>query len=564
MVAISLPSVFLLSLLVVGPLANATPRDWSNNGGNARRDGLTPAVGPEAPTLAWSGGRQSVIAWQPVIEGSRVYMVRQTGFPPEQIGSPIVCQDLATGAELWSANIPANAGDWTTWVAGVKDGRVYASRSGNGGSVSARLHCLDAATGATLWTSVDAQNGGAYDGVVFAPNGDPIVSTYSRIWRFDHATGQTMWTSPRVGSVSGHCGGALLGDAFYTAEVVPGGHAIRRWDANTGVQIYTGPTMNGFLHQTTPMVGLDGTVYLPRVQNNAAVDFMFAFRDTGSGLVPIWNRPAGYCYASEFAVAPDNSVYMLNQASQIERVDGATGALLHTSNTLVADTWEPRLGVDAMGKVFVSNGGFPNGRFWSFNADLTERWSVAVPNINIGAPAIASDGTLIVAGVDANVLAYRTTPSFQASFCFGDGSGAACPCGNYGAQGRGCASSVNAAGALLQGQGAARLSNDTFALRGTGMPNAPVLYFQGTAQVQAAFGDGLRCVAGTVVRLGTQANIAGASLYPSTGDLAISVRGGVTQAGQVRHYQAWYRNSAAFCTASAFNLTNGVTATWQP
>jgi hypothetical protein len=32
----------------------------------------------------------------------------------------------------------------------------------------------------------------------------------------------------------------------------------------------------------------------------------------------------------------------------------------------------------------------------------------------------------------------------------------------------------------------------------------------------------------------------------------------------VRTYQAWYRNAAAFCTASTFNLTNGVQLTWGP
>ena len=41
------------------------------------------------------------------------------------------------------------------------------------------------------------------------------------------------------------------------------------------------------------------------------------------------------------------------------------------------------------------------------------------------------------------------------------------------------------------------------------------------------------------------------------------VRGGVT-AGNVRRYQVWYRNSAAFCTPATFNLTNGLSVTWQP
>jgi hypothetical protein len=32
----------------------------------------------------------------------------------------------------------------------------------------------------------------------------------------------------------------------------------------------------------------------------------------------------------------------------------------------------------------------------------------------------------------------------------------------------------------------------------------------------------------------------------------------------VRSYQAWYRNAAAFCTPSTFNLTNGYSVTWAP
>ena len=39
-------------------------------------------LGPDTASILWSGGRPSIIAWQPVIEANRVFMVRQTGFPP--------------------------------------------------------------------------------------------------------------------------------------------------------------------------------------------------------------------------------------------------------------------------------------------------------------------------------------------------------------------------------------------------------------------------------------------------------------------------------------------------
>jgi hypothetical protein len=40
------------------------------------------------------------------------------------------------------------------------------------------------------------------------------------------------------------------------------------------------------------------------------------------------------------------------------------------------------------------------------------------------------------------------------------------------------------------------------------------------------------------------------------------VRGAVTSPG-TRSYQVWYRNAAAFCTPSTFNLTNGTSIVWS-
>jgi hypothetical protein len=147
-------------------------------------------------------------------------------------------------------------------------------------------------------------------------------------------------------------------------------------------------------------------------------------------------------------------------------------------------------------------------------------------------------------------------------YCFGDGSGTPCPCGNNGAPGNGCANSVNPNGANLTTTGNASLANDTLVLHGSGMPNAACLYFQGTTQVNAQFGDGLRCAGGTIVRLLTKVNVNGQSQYPDPGNPPIHIRGQVTTPG-TRTYQCWYRNAAVFCTPSTFNLTNGVLVTWQ-
>ena len=154
------------------------------------------------------------------------------------------------------------------------------------------------------------------------------------------------------------------------------------------------------------------------------------------------------------------------------------------------------------------------------------------------------------------------------SFCAGDGSLATpCPCGNTGGTGRGCANSVNATGALLAGTGAP--NPETLVLTASGMPNVAsnsAIFLQGDAIAAAGivFGDGLRCIDGTLVRLGTKPFPAGSASYPQSGDAALSVRGGVTPgSGVSRGYQVYYRNSASgFCPPATFNVTNAVRVIW--
>lgn len=153
--------------------------------------------------------------------------------------------------------------------------------------------------------------------------------------------------------------------------------------------------------------------------------------------------------------------------------------------------------------------------------------------------------------------------------CAGDGTGTSCPCGNESPVGAdaGCLNSFGQ-GSTLVATGSASVSADTLFLDGAAMPaTSTCLYFQGTlptnAGAGAAFGDGLRCASGVVIRLGAETNSGGASQFPSAGDPSIHVRGN-DAAGDVRYYQVWYRNTAPFCAPAGFNLTNGWMATWVP
>ncbi|UCD74087.1 MAG: PQQ-like beta-propeller repeat protein [Phycisphaerales bacterium] len=388
--------------------AIAAADDWNNSGKNPGRNALSAEIGPESAEILWSGGRTSLIAWQPVIEGERVFMVRQSGWPSDEPGaSPVVAMDLNTGEELWAEHIPFSDGDWTTWIAGVRDGKVYAGRSGNGASVSAKLYALDAADGHTLWISEDEIDAGAYDGVVFAPNGDLIIGSFMDIWRISAADGSTVWHSPRTGSVSGTCGAALHGDAVYVADAVYGGTEIVRYDLATGAEMYASDVMPGFTIQNTPMCGPDGTIYLSRTQKNPDVDYFYALEDDGTQITEKWHVPAAWTTTSEFGIGPDGSVYMMAPGYELVRLDPEDGTQLNTTGPLDGFS-KPHMAIDADGKIFLSNGAFNTGRLYSYDADLTWRWDVPVTNINIGGPALGSHGTLVVCGVSTDVRAYRT------------------------------------------------------------------------------------------------------------------------------------------------------------
>jgi hypothetical protein len=150
-------------------------------------------------------------------------------------------------------------------------------------------------------------------------------------------------------------------------------------------------------------------------------------------------------------------------------------------------------------------------------------------------------------------------------YCFGDGSGAACPCSNVGSAGNGCGHSVFASGGHLAGVGQSSILNDTLGLVSTLVPDGPGLYFQGSGQTQTVFGDGLLCAGIGIVRLGVVFAASNTSTYPGGSTPGPIHIGGATSAGQVRNYQMWFRDShPTFCTSAFFNLTNGLAVLWLP
>ncbi len=227
-------------------------------------------------------------------------------------------------------------------------------------------------------------------------------------------------------------------------------------------------------------------------------------------------------------------------------------------------TWSPYAlsGLTSSDFVLIAGGGPVHPNFTNSGSLMQFGYMTETLFISVGGP-----GTKAV-GIDNWVVKANLAPpcvgTLGVPVCFGDDITNPCPCYPsvaLGSSGHGCPNSIEPRGAVLVGTGTASLANDTAILHGSLMPNSFCLYFQGTLVTGNPFGDGRLCVGGTIVRMAVKSNICTASQFPAGSEASLSVQGQVTAPGQ-RVYQIWYRDSAAFCTASTFNLTNALAVNW--
>lgn len=157
----------------------------------------------------------------------------------------------------------------------------------------------------------------------------------------------------------------------------------------------------------------------------------------------------------------------------------------------------------------------------------------------------------------------------------GAGGVQACPCANPAlGPGQGCDNSSSTGGAMLAAAGNASLSSDTVAITTTGeKPTATSILLQGDSlsATGAVFGQGIRCVAGSLKRLYVKNAVGGSVTMPGAGDPTITARatalGDTLAGGSVRYYGVYYRDPivlGACPAASTFNITNQASVTWNP
>ncbi|MFT7670393.1 MAG: hypothetical protein ACI8X5_003101 [Planctomycetota bacterium] len=152
------------------------------------------------------------------------------------------------------------------------------------------------------------------------------------------------------------------------------------------------------------------------------------------------------------------------------------------------------------------------------------------------------------------------------SYCVGDGTGAACPCGNTGNAGAGCANS-SGGGATMTGAGQASFASDTLTFGISGVPGAkPGLLIRGNNQVNGGLGngvgDGLFCAGGASQR--SQVYVTDATGNTILTNWYGAGFGSVANMGTATNYQFWFRDPMVGPCATGFNFSNAWTVTYTP
>ena len=126
-----------------------------------------------------------------------------------------------------------------------------------------------------------------------------------------------------------------------------------------------------------------------------------------------------------------------------------------------------------------------------------------------------------------------------------------------------CTGVVNSTGlgASMSVSGSTSVSANNLVLVAMGVPNQPGLFHYGSDQAQLPFGNGFRCVGGTVGRLDVHTGSQNTLIHVLDNTTAPSAATIITS-GSTWNFQCWYRDPAA--GGAAFNLSDGIALSFLP
>ena len=216
------------------------------------------------------------------------------------------------------------------------------------------------------------------------------------------------------------------------------------------------------------------------------------------------------------------------------------------------------IGVTDEGGIFLGVLGAPGKIEFAADMDLDG-------TIGSGESLLAYDVTVADVDIDSPVAVavdFHEHAEVGDAFCTA-ASIVGCPCNNGGAPNAGCANSTGL-GAILEGEGSSGVGNDDLELHALQLPpNAAAVAFYGMQQVGNGNGqrfyDGLRCVSGSVRRLGlAQVDALGNAHW---GPGLVQDHGFVV--ATTYNFQVWYRDPSGPCATNS-NFSNGLSITFDP
>ncbi len=334
----SFDSMIKNGILLLGFLTslNISAQNWSvSTGGNSLRNCSTNEYGPTSENQLWSGGLSSTIARSPVSDSIYLAAVRISNTSDVFNGSRIVMMDIRNGDTLWTKNLPVDfpTSDWRNRISAIRNGVVYASRSGN--SNAAYLYALDAADGSMIWKSDSLIDESSAEGLNFLENGDLIVGNINSVMRVNKVDGTTVWQTYRLTYGDG-AELAVYGSKIYGIINDLTQLKVAAFDALDGQLLYkTDVIDNGLVQQQALFLGNDGTIYLPRSQNNPITDSLYSFTDNGAGFSQNWSVPIHYIPFSSSGIGLDGSVYSYSRSGKVIRIDPVTGTITDSSQVIL-------------------------------------------------------------------------------------------------------------------------------------------------------------------------------------------------------------------------------------
>lgn len=408
--------VLMLITLIYASGSFAQSLNWNlATGGNPGRNGLSWALGPLVevggePELYWEGGQSAQVASYPVIEGDNLIVTRRQS----QEEAWIINYNVYTGEERWRTQLPIDTYHNYSKVSAVKDGLVFANRSG-GATEPEFLYALDIETGEVIWKSEATYGEHATETVTFTENGDIIAADDERLLRINHIDGTTIWEMPRGGSSSDGNAVSAHNNKGYFWDQNSMGMFVSVCDLETGEFLYSSETLGSMGYQQgCLMVSPCGTIYAPIIRGNEDMDSLHALSDKGGYFEQMWSYPIFHATFGNHGVGPDGTVYTYSRDEGVVRLDPQTGEVLNTSIVVSGSNnfLSPTMAIGDDGMVYLSVEDWPYYKLYIFTQELELLWGEEI----YGLRGVAlGDSVMAINGKNSIIRAYKGRPNPTAS-----------------------------------------------------------------------------------------------------------------------------------------------------